>query len=209
VGLLAQSFWDILVQSKRYLYFSVLLFVIGMIIGYLFLDMNSPIIQNILRNMEQVVEKITANNTVFFMIRTIFFNNLLLALLMIFSGILFGLYPIISLTIQGIMLGFIIKLLFSQGKTIGYVLLGILPHGILEIPGVFIASAFGIKLGFSLVNLISKTLMRENKRRGVAIEFFKTIKQIPTVIIGITIILFIAAVVESTVTGYLLQSVYH
>ncbi len=187
---------------------SVLLFFIGMVVGYAFLDLNSPIIQSILRNMETVVEKIKTNDTVFFMIRTIFLNNLFLAVLMILSGLLLGLYPMISLTVQGIMLGFIIKHLFSQGRTIGFVLLGILPHGILEIPGIFIASAYGIKLGFSLLRLISKAITKDNKEEHIAAEFLLNIRRIPIVLIGLTIILFIAAVIESTATGYLLQSVY-
>ncbi|WP_339060600.1 stage II sporulation protein M [Tepidibacillus marianensis] len=205
---MARSFWNILVHSKRYLYLSVLLFFIGMVVGYAFLDLNSPIIQSILRNMETVVEKIKTNDTVFFMIRTIFLNNLFLAVLMILSGLLLGLYPMISLTVQGIMLGFIIKHLFSQGRTIGFVLLGILPHGILEIPGIFIASAYGIKLGFSLLRLISKAITKDNKEEHIAAEFLLNIRRIPIVLIGLTIILFIAAVIESTATGYLLQSVY-
>lgn len=183
------------------------LFIIGIIIGYLFLDQNHPMIQDILKQIGSIAEKVKEKNSLFFMIRTIFLNNFFIGLLMILSGILFGLYPMVNLMVQGIMIGFLIKFLFQQGKTIGFVLMGVLPHGILEIPAILIAGAFGIKLGFSVIQWIGRLISRRTE--NIAEDFWYTLKQVPIIIFGLAILLFIAAMIESTLTVYLLQTVYH
>ena len=200
------SFWKVLVNNKKNVYFSIILFITGILIGYFFLDQNHPIVQGILKQIGSIAEKVKEKNSLFFMIKTIFLNNLFIAILMIMSGVLLGIYPIVNLMVQGIMIGFLIQFLFQQGKTIGFVLVGILPHGILEIPAILIASSFGIQLGIAVIRAIGNLLSGRNQGNKL-LELKGTIKQIPIVILGLTVILFVAAIIESTITVYLLQFV--
>ncbi|MFV9511620.1 stage II sporulation protein M [Tepidibacillus sp. LV47] len=200
-------FWKVLLNLKKYLYLALLVFIIGIFIGYLFLEQNHPMIQDILKQIGSIAEKVREKNSLFYMIQTIFFNNLLIAILMILSGFLFGIYPMVNLMVQGIMIGFLIKFLFQQGKTIGFVVMGILPHGILEIPAILIASSFGMKVGFSTIQFIVQGMRR--KKDNIVKNFLNTLKEIPIVSLGLAILLFIAAIIESTLTVFLLQTVYH
>jgi len=69
------------------------------------------------------------------------------------SGILFGLIPLIAVATNGYVLG--VAYLFASGK-VGYVQAAkaILPHGVLEIPAVILAAAYGLWLGVTFAKRI-------------------------------------------------------
>src|SRR3990167_8869350 len=76
----------------------------------------------------------------------IFFNNSIKAVFTVLAGLLLGLGPLVFLTFNGFLLGIVIKGVVLKHGAITTIL-GLLPHGILEIPSIIISSAIGFHLG--------------------------------------------------------------
>lgn len=83
---------------------------------------------------------------VFVLVALIFFNNSLKALAAIFSGLAFGIGPLVFLVINGTLIGIVIKGASQQYGAM-VTMISLLPHGILEIPSIILASALGFRLG--------------------------------------------------------------
>ena len=90
--------------------------------------------------------------------------------------------------------------LAGEGISIlSFTVLGILPHGIFEIPAFIISAAFGLKLGYHLIFPLT------GKKRG---ESLVTIwREYWSVFPLIMNLLILAAIVEVLVTPYFLQRI--
>ena len=60
-------------------------------------------------------------------------------------GVFFGIYPIIGIIGNGVVLGYVFSLVIAEEGIVS--LWKILPHGIFELPAIFIALGLGLKLG--------------------------------------------------------------
>lgn len=192
-------FWASLKENKKIIYFAGIIFVISVIFGYYYSDIINNLAKEMLAQIEGIAEEIEAHNSVIYMIYLIFKKNVIAATAMILLGSFFAITPVIFLFINGALIGYLLKLIIVQyGQGITFFLVGILPHGILELPAIIIAAAYGMKLGYAVFQaLIGKTVIFKN-----------LIKQLPIVILGIIVILFVAAIIESTITGYLLTKFF-
>lgn len=201
-----KKFWISLQENKRNIKFATILFLISIIIGYVFIDQENPLIQSNLEQLKDIAEDIQNKDSISYMIMTIFKNNLFIAGLMIISGVIFGVIPMLVLISNGILIGFFMKLVMEEsGRNIAFFIIAILPHGILELPAIIISAAFGMKLGFSLFTYLAN----KNSVNGNNKMILKHIlKQIPYVFLGIAVMLLVAAIIESTLTGYLLNKIY-
>ncbi|HID42236.1 MAG TPA: hypothetical protein EYP30_00405 [Archaeoglobaceae archaeon] len=76
----------------------------------------------------------------------IFLNNSLKALIATAAGFFFGIFPIFFIIFNGYIIGMVI---FVAGIEMGTyrVLLHLIPHGILEIPGILLACSYGLWVG--------------------------------------------------------------
>lgn len=202
-----KNIWITLTDNKKYIVNSTVIFTISIIIGYIFINKDNPFIMSSLETFIKMAEEIKANDSTLFSIVTIFKNNLLVAIFMIFLGIFFGILPIMLLVFNGLLIGFLIKIIIvDSGQTIGYILVGIIPHGIFELPAIIISAAFGIRLGVSIIRLIQGELTK-NKTFNRAL-FLHVIKQTPTIGLIVTVMLLLAAVIESTITPFLLTKFF-
>ena len=88
----------------------------------------------------------------------ILLNNSVKSFAVLLSGILFGLVPLIAVTTNGYVLG--VAYLFASGE-VGYVQAArtVLPYGVLEIPAVIIAAAYGLWLGVTFARRIRRRNM--------------------------------------------------
>lgn len=196
--------WGTIAENKHMIYFAGILFLTSVGIGYIFIEPNHPYIKNAIEQIKGIAETIQTRDSIYYMIYIIFLNNLSIAFLMILSGFLFGIIPILILISNGIFIGVILNLMLTEtGQSFGLVLMGILPHGILEIPAIIIAAGFGIKVGVSVLNTIIGLLSRQDKKYNL-IQMWRIIKQIPLILFGLMLMLFIAAIIESTLTRYLI-----
>jgi stage II sporulation protein M len=82
----------------------------------------------------------------------LFLNNLRASLQVILMGLLLGIAPLLSAIGNGAILGMVSFGLAQEGiAPLPYLLAGILPHGILELPAFLLSVAFGLKLGYHVI----------------------------------------------------------
>ncbi len=181
-------------KQKTFLIFSSFLFFIGFFFG-LSLSGRYEVPHNV--NLTPLLEREFNNETLSF--HYIFVNNLKVVLLLSFGGVLtFGGLTFLNLIFNGTNLGtlFYESLLLGELKVFFFL---IIPHGIFEIPGLIIAGTAGFKIPYELLRFAlgkKKEIISEEDAK----EFFK--------LVGISIILiFIAAVIESTLTLWVAEKI--
>jgi stage II sporulation protein M len=76
----------------------------------------------------------------------IFFNNAIKTFITMIAGLFFGIAPAVTLFANGYLLG-IVWFIVGQDTSTAHMLSLLLPHGIIEVPIILIASAFGFWLG--------------------------------------------------------------
>jgi stage II sporulation protein M len=79
----------------------------------------------------------------------IFLNNLVACIALFLGGASFGLVPLLVIASNGLVIGAIIETVRGE-KGIGFIVAGILPHGVLEIPAVLVSAGLGLLLAEAL-----------------------------------------------------------
>jgi len=121
----------------------------------------------------------------------IFFNNSVKTLLVILLGPLLGLAPVLFLLVNGAILGAVIPVAV-ESRGLWTAIMTILPHGILELPAIFLGTSIGISLGLHpLARLRGKTELTLFSELGHALRIYLSV---------IIPLLLIAAAVEVFVT---------
>ncbi len=168
------------------------LFVIAIMFGFFVASQfPSDAIGAIDKTMKQLSFIAKLNHIEIFFI--IFLNNAVKAFLMIILGTLFGVIPVLFIVLNGYTIGVVVSVMITQvGAT--SVLLGILPHGILEIPAILISAGYGVWLG----EMFSKRLRKKSSFR----PYLKIALRKYMIIILPIIIL--SALIETFVTSGLL-----
>jgi stage II sporulation protein M len=193
-------------QNKKYLLFGLALLIFGALIGYMNAGSIQQMAQSLLKELDRVAQKIQQHHSVFYTFWTIFENNLLAAISMIGLGVFFGIYPAFALLSNGILLGFILKVSVVKGFSPFLILLvGILPHGIVELTAIILAAAIGMKYGALFFRMFMHLLGRQ-RNRSIMKEFTASLNELSTSVGIIIILLLVAAVLESTLTPVLIHA---
>ena len=100
--------------------------------------------QEIIKILEEIIKK-TEGMSRFELIRFIFFNNAQSSFLGLILGVFLGIFPLFFAAFNGYVLGFVALMAVEAGGA--GVLWRILPHGIFELPAVFISLGFGLRTG--------------------------------------------------------------
>ncbi|HJV47073.1 MAG TPA: stage II sporulation protein M [Bacillota bacterium] len=191
--------------NAKFLVLGLAIFVASILIGYLNADSIQKVAEELLRQLDHIARKIEEHGSPLYTFWVIFQNNVLAALSMIGLGVFLGIYPILALTSNGILLGFMLKAFALKGLNPAMVLLlGILPHGIVEISAIIFAASIGIKYGVLIFRIFSH-LLNARGRQAVMDEFKQGLTELPFIVGSVIVLLFIAAVIESTITPYLIH----
>ena len=134
---------------KRSIIFSVSVFFFFTIIGYFFTSVELS--ESIMKYFQEIVLK-TQGYSAIEMVLFLISNNSIATFLSVFMGLFFGFFPLFSAMSNGYILGFVAS--YSVEKSGFLSLLAILPHGVFELPAIFISLAMGLRLGKSTINLI-------------------------------------------------------
>ena len=119
-----------------------------------------------------------------------FGNNWMVALTTAFSGVALAIPAIVSLVFNGVVMG-----VFGRTEVEPFELLAfVIPHGIFEIPAILVATAVGIWLGV--------VGWRTYRGRRTRTEFADALERAFWVLVGVGILLAVAAVVEGFVSPY-------
>ncbi|MBZ3935148.1 stage II sporulation protein M [Methanimicrococcus blatticola] len=130
----------------------------------------------------------------------IFFNNTRIVFLLIFLGFLFGFLPVSIILVNGFTVGIVAEYTIKEEGLL-FLLTGLLPHGIVEIPVILLGAGVGYYSGV----LASRTLMKR-----ISFASFKQSFIDGTWIFFLIAVplLFIAAVIEVYVTSPLLGVIW-
>lgn len=124
----------------------------------------------------------------------IFFQNTKSCLIQIVLGIAFGLVPLLVIFVNGIVIGLVIAFTAST-KGLLYIIVGLAPHGIVELPMVALSAAIGLRFGHCALKAIIKQPVNIFKELYEGVSIF---------VVWIIPLLFVAAFLETYVTVALL-----
>lgn len=153
---------------------------------------------NIFDHFEKMALKLGKNPTWFAVFKEIFLNNLMACLTLIGFGVFFGFPTISSIATNGLLLGYV---LMVSGQKVGdsiwnIFLTKILPHGVFELPAIFIAAALGLRVGLAVYwTLIS--IFRKSSRVQARTTWEGLGKRLPVLLGLIVVLLLVAASIEA------------
>jgi stage II sporulation protein M len=170
-------------ESRNYIYSSIILFFIFVLIGFFVIPLNKGLSEIINNSLREILLK-TVDLKGIELILFIFTNNLSVALYCIIFGAVLGIFPMLNIITNGSILGYVLAKVYSvTGNFSDF--WKVLPHGVFELPAIFISFGLGIKLGMFI---FSKNVGQEFKYR-----FLNSIKSFLFVVIPLLIV---AAIIE-------------
>lgn len=180
-------------NAKICIFLITMLFLISAVSGYYAALKNQDGARVIVGQISQAFSFVKNWNS-FYIFLFIFLNNAVKAFAILVLGILFGLAPVIFVFVNGFAIGMVI---FVTSQKIGAekVFLGLVPHGILEIPAILLAAGYGLWLGSIFYRRLKYgEPFKEN--------FFLALKKYFKIIVPL---LFFAAIIETYLASYLLS----
>ncbi len=193
-------------DNKVYFLAAGLLLLGGAVVGFFQADMVETLAKQMMAQIQEIVQRIKDNGgSAAATFWAIFTNNVISSLMMMALGLFFAFFPVVGLLSNGVLLGFIMAKISAAGiNPFLLFAVGILPHGIFELPAVVFAAAVGIRLGILSIRSIG-ALLRLSRADTVKNDWYVVLKQFPAAVLTVVGLLFIAAIVESVITPLLLQ----
>ena len=130
----------------------------------------------------------------------IFSNNAFKSFIIIPLGAILAVPPVIFIIFNGFVVGLIAYEIVSKFGEVGflYFAAAILPHGVFELPAVFLSAALGIRVGLAAIARL----------RGGDNVGWVWIEGLKTYVYKVLPILFIAAVIEAFITPQILSFLF-
>ena len=172
--------------------FCIAVFLLGVPAGYAMYDRVEGIMLPVIKQLKDMILQESNFETAL----SIFFNNYKVSIYLVVAGTLL-LPAIIIMFSNGFLVGFIIKYLQLKELGLLFFLKGVLPHGIFELPALFIAGGMGLRIGLSFLSL-------DNKKR--AKEVSRSVREAAAIhILVVTPLLLLAAFVETYISAALIK----
>lgn len=139
--------WKFLKESKKSIYIIALVFLVFSLAGF-FIETPEHISLQIIQMLQEISERAKGLSE-FGIIKFIFLNNIQSSILGLVLGIFVGIFPVFFAAFNGYILGFVLFLSVQSGGVLE--LWKIFPHGIFELPAVFISLGIGLRLGMQFL----------------------------------------------------------
>ena len=189
-------------SMKHYFIVTGLIFAVGIYMGYTSPEQFQFILNAAQERLKSIVNSVNqAENRTLALFGAIFLNNVIALCATIALGGFFMILPIYFLLINGALLGYFAEQFVQKGELDAF-LKGIVPHGIIEIPAICIAAAFGIRFGVLVIKGLIK-LPYASRRKQAGRDFGVFFKQILSLLVILIGLLAVAALIESTVSVWL------
>ncbi|MBO8165310.1 MAG: stage II sporulation protein M [Brevibacillus sp.] len=201
---LKELWWD----NRWYFVAGCLLMLGGALVGFFQAERIQDLAQSMLAELEKIVKTIQEDNTTANVFWLIFKNNVTSSVLMMVLGLLFAVFPISGLVSNGVLLGYILETMSARGiNWLQVFVIGILPHGIFELPAVIFAASLGIRYGILVFRTIG-AVWRTDRKQRVKQDWQRIIRQFPAALFTVIGLLLVAAIVESVITPILIQNTF-
>ncbi len=176
----------------------VALFLLSAAAGYMVPSASPGTANALLSGLQDKAESLSSQSRPMMMLG-IFANNATGSLVALLFGLIAGVFPLFFVISNGLVIGIMLEMVVAKLGAIGGAVVftaGILPHGILELPAVLISTAMGLNLGYRALRTLVKGdgEVTAQLKEGLLIFLF-----------WIVPILFIAAIIETFVTGAILS----
>lgn len=183
---------------RYFIYVIVMVFAVFTIFGYLIAVASPDVTNAVISTFEEQVSPLKELSPIGLMLG-IFLNNAEKCLMVMLLGVVFGIVPLVFIIANGLIIGIVVGATLAETSLL-YVLVGIVPHGIVEMPMVFISAAIGLKLGYSVI----MALLRRN------VDILKDIKDALLIFFfWIMPLLLLSAFIETFVTATLLYILFN
>ena len=163
---------------RRWILVAILLFGIGIVFGLMTPDSVTSLFSEELVPLEKFSDTLAPFKFSTFIL--IFAKNVSAVLISFALSPIFCLVPILALTVNGWLLAFV-SAAVVQEKSLGFVLAVLLPHGIIELPALFIGEAAALSFGAMVMvalfkkergNLLSSSLRQNLKYLLISLALF-------------------------------------
>jgi stage II sporulation protein M len=188
-SLVAEDLQRYFISLKSLFVLSIVVFFVSALAGYVYTSMNPASADMSLQELQNLVDIIKELSPLQIML-FIFLNNALKSLAVILLGVSIGVIPLLFLAYNGYVLGAVAYVTGAK-EGLSFVLLAIIPHGLIELPMIFISVAIGVRIGLTtLARLRGQTVsVKQEITAGVAV-FIRFVAPL----------LLVASVIETFVT---------
>jgi len=165
-------------KARNFIYFGIAVFLVGVVAGIIFPERFSVLLDSF-RSIAERFRGRSAPTTIVM----IFFRNVSAVAISFFSGALLGIVPLTAAIINGALVGIVI----SYGMKTGLMTVfgSLLPHGIFELPAIFLSWGLGLWLGSWPFRMDKRETFCERMKGALQVLF-----------VFITPLLMVAAVIE-------------
>lgn len=200
------AFTHLLWEGRRWIEVALFFFVIGVLLGLTVARTQPDQVMDALRpafaQLGGLGQQVTAADSPFARAWIIFQRNAQVTLVMAALALpLIGMVPVLFMLVNGLLLGVVVGLSGRLAPGMGNpwnIFLALAPHGIVELPALFIAAGFSMRLGIEWL-LPGASGARLETLRRVAI-------QTGAVLGAVLVLLALAAFIEGNVTLALVQA---
>ncbi|TAJ44879.1 stage II sporulation protein M [Methanofollis fontis] len=137
-----------------YLAVAVVVFLLGIGAGYAVMASGDPAAEQLIEMVKEGVFAGILDDTPAMIALKIFLNNLQACLVLFLGGATFGILTLFILISNGVVIGVFAGEILDRVGLSGLAL-GLIPHGIFELPALFISAALGLSLARSLLAELS------------------------------------------------------
>ena len=177
-----------------YLVFSGVMFFFFIATGYWTAQADPAVGDQIYTMFQDVVVTGVASDSAAVMSLQIFINNVQICALIFLGGATFGLLTLLLLMTNGIVIGALIEVLLRDVSA-SVLIIGLLPHGMFEIPSVLVSAALGM--------IVARGLWEELAGKGNALDSAKYAGRL--FIMYVVPFTFIAACIEGFLTPLMME----
>jgi stage II sporulation protein M len=183
---------------KPYIVLSTIVFALSIAVGYIAYGIYPEYAMQSISGLEELVEMLEGLSLLEIML-VIFINNTIAMFIAILFGIVLGIVPLLVLVLNGFIIGTIVRLLLVENG-LAFIVAGLVPHGIIEIPLLLLSTSIGMKIGYEVL------LALAGKPSDIKNEFIKGMKfffywMVPLIFVAALIETFITPVIMYLVAG--------
>lgn len=187
---------EALIENKWIFTLLILLFIIGMIVGWITADDVASVLMPILK--EALLEGNESSIDAFYIMS----HNITTSITVVLLSIFFGIFAIVSITVNGFVIGFMGGYTVKSFNDLLLYLILIVPHGIIEIPALFMSSASGILLFLFIFRVIKAKYNKYPLTEAIKSNK-KTLKHMVVLFLFSLVLFFIAGLIEGFITPQL------